>query len=110
MAADLNYKQSIRFVILTKAAPKMKAFYCIIILVLFVTETHWQKPNPIVYSDFTIGGSFGKAPSLFLGSGLNYQHKNDLFTLRFSGTIEIGVQAAYIAPIILIPVFVEKSR
>lgn len=51
----------------------------------FITE----KPNPIVFGDFSLGFSNGFIKGFALGGSLNYQKNNDLFTFRTLQVINI---------------------
>lgn len=48
-----------------------------------------SKTNPIIFADFTLGYTNGSIRGLGAVLNLNYQHKSDLFTLRFGGHFEI---------------------
>lgn len=62
-----------------------------------------RKSNPILYGDFLIGGSGGKATGITFGFDLNYQINKDLITFRsiyiLDKNKEVGFEAILIFPI-----------
>ncbi len=88
----------------------MKLSYILIVLTFISQHVYAQKVNPIIYDEFGFGASFGKAPGLLLFNELNYQKNDNLFSLRFSATIELTLKGEALAPFIIIPVFQQKSN
>ena len=85
--------------------------YSIIVSLLLISNTTFSQrttTNPIIYAEVSIGGAVGKTPGLFFGEEINYQFKNNLFTVRASATLESNVT---IVPIVFLPfpVFEQKT-
>lgn len=69
----------------------------ILILIVFVgyfnrIVAQQKKENPIVFAETFFGGSFGNAGGLSGGFGLNHQFKNNLFTIRYSGSTNLDLE------------------
>ncbi len=60
-----------------------------------------EKLNPIIFVDESLGGAFGNAGGLAIVIGINYQVNRSLFTLRYVGTVKLGVDV--IAPLVPLP-------
>lgn len=74
----------------------MKKMYLIALLCCAIAHAQ-EKTNPILFLDGSAGYAVGKIEGPMFNIGLHYQHKNDLFTLRYqyvSGD-DIGILAPY---------------
>ncbi|MFA9191967.1 hypothetical protein AAGV28_11370 [Flavobacterium sp. FZUC8N2.13] len=78
-------------------------FFCMAIF-----ETHAQeKTNPIIYFDGNFGFAGGNSSGFMIGGSLNYQKKENLFTLRttqFSNS-----KLSYVSPFLPIPYLDTKE-
>lgn len=61
----------------------------------------FDKKNPIIFADESLGGAFGNAGGLAIVLGMNYQVNGNLFTVRYVGTAKFGVDI--IAPMVPLP-------
>ncbi|MBC7652257.1 MAG: hypothetical protein H7101_10960 [Deinococcales bacterium] len=88
---------------------KLISYSLILSLLLVCTNTYSQrdKTNPIIYFEGFIGGALGKAPGFFIGEAINYQYKNNLFTVKASATFELG---ATIVPVVFLPIPVVEQE
>ncbi len=62
---------------------KKQHFFLTLILIFNYNCKAQDKTNPIVFSDTFFGYSVGSSEGFNLGLNLNYQRKDDLFTVRY---------------------------
>jgi len=83
-----------------------------VILILFVSFSvlSQQKENPIVFAEVFGGYSGGSSQGWTRGFDFNFQHKKELFTLRFLELSDITSEYALLSPFTPFPIFrtVEK--
>jgi hypothetical protein len=69
-----------------------------------------KKDNPIFFYEGYVGFGGGKSAGYTIGATVNYQFfKTDLLTVRIATFLSYTTEAAYLAPIIVFPVF-ERSE
>lgn len=80
----------------------------VMIFSILVTKIQAQeKTNPIIYLDGTMGFAGGKSSGFLFGGSLNYQKKNNLFTLRTTQFSDSKL--AYVSPFLPIPYLDTKE-
>lgn len=83
-----------------------------LVLILFISHSvcSQQKPNPIVFSEIFGGYSGGSSQGWTGGLGLNFQHKKDLFTLRYLGLVDLKSEYVSTSPFTVFPVISKEEN
>ena len=69
------------------------------ILLIIVNCWSQGKTNPILFSEYYFGPAFGSSEGFAGGANLNYQIKDDVFTLRYTNIVELKWNFFFIIPI-----------
>ncbi len=71
-----------------------------------INEQRKAKSNPVIYADLILGPSMelSGAGTLFIGGALNFQNKNDLFSLRYIENADLKTTW-----FVFFPIFITRS-
>lgn len=70
--------------------------FCFLFLLVTCTvfSQEEEKTNPVLFAEVYAGAAGGEAPGMLYGAGFNYQKKKNLYTLRYTGTLDMGISYA----------------
>lgn len=98
----------------------MKYLYLFLLFPFFISAQQTktdsvtvEKTNPIIFSEFFMGLGSGNSFGGYLGGNLNYQHKKNLFTLRYTGfgAIEYTkVKGGNISHLLILPAYINIEQ
>ena len=78
---------------------KSQSLFATLILLLFLKSWSQEKTNPILFTEVYFGPAFGSSEGFASGINLNYQTKDNVFTLRHTNVIELKSEFFFLFPI-----------